>query len=132
MYSAKKVGGKKLYEMARRGEVIEREPVRVCIHEFEAIRPDGQLVKDNLDGTFDFHVRVVCSAGTYVRALAEDFGKRSVVGAHLAELRRTRVGDFSVTNAVSLEQLKTSFGEEALGTILLRPSARRSRLPLCI
>ena len=72
MYSAKKVGGKKLYEMARRGEVIEREPVRICIHELEAIKPDGQLVKDNLDGTFDFHVRVVCSAGTYVRALAED------------------------------------------------------------
>jgi len=129
MYSAKKVGGKKLYEMARRGEVIEREPVRICIHELEAIRPDGQLVKDNLDGTFDFHVRVVCSAGTYVRALAEDFGKRLSVGAHLAELRRTRVGDFSVTNAVSLEQLKTSFDEEALGTILLRPSAALSRLP---
>ena len=54
MYSAKKVGGKKLYEMARRGEVIEREPVRICIHELEAIKPDGQLVKDNLDGTFDF------------------------------------------------------------------------------
>ena len=74
-------------------------------------------------------MRVVCSAGTYVRALAEDFGKRLSVGAHLAELRRTRVGDFSVTNAVSLEQLKTSFGEEALGTILLRPSAALSRLP---
>lgn len=129
MYSAKKIGGKKLYEFARRGEEIEREPIRVCIHEFEAIRPDGQLVKDNLDGTFDFHVRVVCSAGTYVRALAEDFGKRLSVGAHLAELRRTRVGDFTVTNAVTLEQLKTSFGEEALGTMLLRPSAALSRLP---
>ena len=65
----------------------------------------------------------------YVRALAEDFGKRLSVGAHLAELRRTRVGDFSLANAVSLEQLKTSFGEEALGTILLRPSAALSRLP---
>jgi tRNA pseudouridine55 synthase len=129
MYSAKKIGGKKLYELARRGEEVEREPVHVCIHEFEAIRPDGQLVKDNLDGTFDFHVRVVCSSGTYVRTLAEDFGKRLSVGAHLAELRRTRVGDFSVTNAVTLEQLKTSFGEEALGTILMRPSAALSRLP---
>ena len=129
MYSAKKIGGRKLYELARRGEEIERKPVRVCIHEFAAISPDGQFVKDNLDGTFDFHVRVVCSAGTYVRALAEDFGKRLSVGAHLAELRRTRVGDFSVTNAVSLEQLKTSFGEEAIGTMLLRPSAALSRLP---
>ena len=129
MYSAKKIGGKKLYELARRGEAIEREPVHVCIHEFEAIRPDGQLMKNNQDGTFDFHVHVVCSAGTYVRTLAEDFGKRLSVGAHLAELRRTRVGDFTVTNAVTLEQLKMSFGEEALGTILLRPSAALSRLP---
>jgi tRNA pseudouridine55 synthase len=129
MYSAKKVGGKKLYELARRGEEVTREPARVCIHEFAAIRPDGQLMKDNLDGTFDFHVRVVCSAGTYVRALAEDFGKRLSVGAHLAELRRTRVGDFKVTNAVTLEQLKTSFGEEAIGTMLLRPSAALSHLP---
>ena len=128
MYSAKKIGGKKLYELARRGEVIEREPMHVCIHEFEPIRADGQLMKDNHDGTFDFHVHVVCSAGTYVRTLAEDFGKRLSVGAHLAELRRTRVGDFSVTNAVTLERLKTSFGEEALGTILLRPSAALSRL----
>ncbi len=129
MYSAKKIGGRKLYELARRGEEVERQPVRVCIHELEAIRPDGQLIKDNLDGTFDFHVRVVCSAGTYVRALAEDFGKRLSVGAHLAELRRTRVGDFSVTNAVTLEQLKTGFGEEALGTIMLRPNAALQRLP---
>lgn len=129
MYSAKKVGGRKLYELARRGEEIERQPVRICIHEFEAIRPDGQLVKDNLDGTFDFHVRVVCSAGTYVRALAEDFGKRLSVGAHLAELRRTRVGEFNITNAVTLEQLKTSFSEEALGTIMLLPNAALQRLP---
>ncbi len=129
MYSAKKVGGKKLYELARRGEEIERQPVRICIHEFEAIRPDGELIKDNLDGTFDFRVRVVCSAGTYVRALAEDFGKRLSVGAHLAELRRTRVGDFNVTNAVTLDRLKTSFGEEALGTIMLRPNAALQHLP---
>lgn len=128
MYSAKKIGGKKLYELARRGEEVKREPVQVCIHELAAIRPDGELIKDNLDGTFDFHVRVVCSAGTYVRVLAEDLGKRLSVGAHLAELRRTRVGDFTITDAVPLEQLKTSFGEEAIGTILLRPSAALSRL----
>jgi tRNA pseudouridine55 synthase len=129
MYSAKKIGGRKLYELARRGEEVKREPARVCIHEFAAIRPDGELIKDNLDGTFDFHVHVVCSSGTYVRVLAEDFGKRLSVGAHLAELRRTRVGDFSVTNAVTLDQLKTSFGEEAIGTILLLPSAALSHLP---
>jgi tRNA pseudouridine55 synthase len=129
MYSAKKVQGKKLYELARRGESVERKPVHVCIHEFEAIKPDGQLIKDNLDGTFDFHARVSCSSGTYVRTLAEDFGKRLSVGAHLAELRRTRVGDFQVTQSITLDQLKLHVGEESLGTVMLPPAAALSRLP---
>jgi len=129
MYSAKKVEGRKLYELARRGETIEREPIHVCIYEFAAIRPDGQLIKDNLDGTFDFHARVSCSSGTYVRTLAEDFGKRLYVGAHLAELRRTRVGDFSIDQAITLDQLKIHFGEESLGTILLPSGAALSQMP---
>src|SRR3989440_5468246 len=129
MYSAKKQAGRKLYELARRGEEVEREPVRVCIHKFEAIKPTGELLKDNLDGTFDFEVRVACSAGTYVRTLAEDFGKRLHVGAHLAELRRTRVGDFPIQQAKTLEEVKASFAEEALGTILHKPDAALSRLP---
>jgi tRNA pseudouridine55 synthase len=130
MYSAKKIGGKKLYELARDGKEVERKPVRVCIYEFAAIKPDGQLLKDNLDGTFDFHVRVVCSSGTYVRTLAEDFGRRLQVGAHLAELRRTRVGDWPVSVAITLEQLKVSFGEESLGAVLLPMNSVVSRLPL--
>ena len=129
MYSAKKVEGKKLYELARRGENVEREPIRVCIHAFEATRPHGQLIKDNRDGTFDFCTRVVCSSGTYVRALAEDFGKRLYVGAHLAELRRTRVGDFGIDQAITLDQLKAHFVEESLGTVLLPLNAALSRLP---
>jgi len=129
MYSAKKVEGKRLYELARRGESVERQPVRVCIYEFEPIRPEGQLIKDNLDGTFDFHARVSCSSGTYVRTLAEDFGKRLYVGAHLAELRRTRVGDFEISQAITLEQLKLHFGEESLGSVVLPVNAALSRLP---
>jgi tRNA pseudouridine55 synthase len=129
MYSAKKVQGKKLYELARRGESVERKPVHVCVHAFEAIRPGGQLVKDNLDGTFDFHAHVSCSSGTYVRTLAENFGKRLYVGAHLAELRRTRVGDFPVTQAITLEQLKMYFSEESLGSVLLPLNTALSRLP---
>ena len=129
MYSAKKVEGKKLYELARRGENIERQPIRVCIHEFEAIKPDGHLLKDNFDGTFDFHTRVSCSSGTYVRTLAEDFGKRLYVGAHLAELRRTRVGDLTLAQAITLDQLKVHFAEESLGTVLLPLNAALSRLP---
>lgn len=129
MYSAKKQAGKKLYELARRGEEVKRQPVQVCIHAFEAIKPTAELLKDNLDGTFDFEVRVACSAGTYVRTLAEDFGKRLNVGAHLAELRRTRVGDFPIHEAQTLEQVKLVLAEEALGTILFNPDAALSRLP---
>lgn len=128
MYSAKKVEGKRLYELARRGETVERRPVRVCIHEFEPIRPDGQLLKDNLDGTFDFYARVSCSSGTYVRTLAEDFGKRLYVGAHLAELRRTRVGALHIRQAITLEQLKVHFAEESLGSVLLPMTAALSWL----
>jgi tRNA pseudouridine55 synthase len=129
MYSAKKQGGQKLYEFARRGEEVERKPVRVCIHKFEAIKASGELLKDNLDGTFDFEVRVTCSAGTYVRTLAEDFGKQLQVGAHLAELRRTRVGDFVIEQAQTLEQVKVNVAEEAVGKVLLTPDAALTRLP---
>lgn len=129
MYSAKKVDGKKLYELARRGESVERSPKRVCIYEFEPIRPDGELLKDNLDGTLDFHARVSCSSGTYIRTLAEDFGKRLNVGAHLAELRRTRVGDFTIEQAITLDQLKVHFAEVSVGSILLPPGMALSRMP---
>jgi tRNA pseudouridine55 synthase len=133
MYSAKKQSGRKLYELARHGEEVERKPARVCIYKFEPInlasKPVAQLLKDNQDGTFDFEVRIECSAGTYIRTLGEDLGKRLGVGAHLAALRRTRVGDFPVQQAETLEQLKLHLGEESLGQILLRPDEALARLP---
>jgi tRNA pseudouridine55 synthase len=133
MYSAKKQGGRRLYELARRGEEVERPSVPVCIYKFEPVRllsgATSDWLKDNRDGTFDFAVRVACSAGTYVRTLAEDFGKRLGIGAHLAELRRTRVGDFSVAEALTLEQVKVHFAEESLGKILLSPDEALAPLP---
>jgi tRNA pseudouridine55 synthase len=129
MYSAKKKEGRKLYELARRGIEVERAPVPVCIHELEPITRDGALLKDNSDGTKDLKVRVLCSAGTYIRTLAEDFGKRLYTGAHLAELRRTRAGEFSIEAAVTLEQLRERVIEEALGTVLGPPEAALSRMP---
>jgi tRNA pseudouridine55 synthase len=129
MYSAKKHKGRKLYELARRGEEIERQPVCVNIHALETLGSGTQLLKDNQDGTVDLAVRVVCSAGTYVRTLAEDFGKVLGVGAHLAELRRTRAGDFQVKDATTLEALQQIVAEESLGTILLPPDAALSRMP---
>lgn len=133
MYSAKKQGGRKLYELARRGEEVERKPVKVCVYKFEPInlatKPRPELLKDNRDGTFDFAVRVECSAGTYVRTLAEDFGKRLGVGAHLAELRRTRVGNFQVRQARTLEQLQAHLIEGSLGSILIPPDEALARFP---
>lgn len=129
MYSAKKQQGRKLYELARRGEEVERQPVGVSIPAFEAVKPTGDLLKDNLDGTLDLKVRVVCSAGTYIRTLAEDFGKKLGVGAHVAELRRTRVGNFQIEPASTLDQLQVSLAEESLGQILLTPDEVLGHLP---
>jgi tRNA pseudouridine55 synthase len=117
MYSAKKVGGKKLYELARKGEEIERKAVSVRVSEFEIVADANEgVVKTNEDGTCDLHARVVCSAGTYVRALAESFGENLKTGAHLAALRRTRAGEFGLGRAVSLEELPklVEEGEEFL------------------
>ena len=105
MYSAKKVQGRKLYELARRGEQIERQPVKVTIYEFEAVKLDGQLLVLSDDGSTDLNVRVVCSAGTYIRTLAEDLGRELGVPAHLAALRRTRAGRFTIESAITLERL---------------------------
>jgi tRNA pseudouridine55 synthase len=108
MYSAKKVGGVKLYEMARRGEEIERSPVDVEIKKLELFKPSGFLTSDFAyppitPGEFSF--RVVCSSGTYIRALAEDIGRFLGVGAHLTRLRRTRAGHCSIDSAVTLDAL---------------------------
>ncbi len=129
MYSAKKIAGKKLYEVARRGETVERAARRVVVYEFEAVRQAGdQLLLQNEDGTCDMKVRVVCSAGTYVRVLAEDLGERLAVGAHLAALRRTRAGEFRSEDAVTLDELKLKVDEGAGAEALVSMDAALSRL----
>ncbi|HYY41487.1 MAG TPA: tRNA pseudouridine(55) synthase TruB, partial [Pyrinomonadaceae bacterium] len=105
MYSAKKIAGRKLYELARQGVEVERQAVRVVVRELEALPSDGALLTRHEDGTCELRVRVVCSAGTYVRTLAESIGENLGTGAHLSALRRTRAGDFRLVDAVSLERL---------------------------
>ena len=119
MYSAKKIAGRKLYELARRGEEVERKPVRIVISEFEVVERNGTLLAETVDGNHDLFVRVVCSAGTYIRTLAEDFGKRLGLGAHVASLRRTRAGRFRVTAAHGLESLGRL--STTLDSILISP-----------
>lgn len=131
MYSAKKQQGRKLYELARRGEEVEREAVRVSVHEFATL-PRAVLLSKNEDGTRDLAVRVVCSAGTYVRTLAEEVGKRLGMGAHLAALRRTRAGDFRIADAVTLEELQQGLDKLAgkdSAALLLTMDAALARLP---
>ena len=129
MYSAKKQGGRKLYELARAGKEVERKPLRVCIYTFEPLKSGEELIKDNLDGTYDLEARVRCSSGTYIRTLAEDFGKQLNIGAHLAELRRTRVGEFHIDEARPLDRIKMNIAEEAAGRILLPMDHAVSQLP---
>ena len=127
MYSAKKIAGKKLYEHARRGEEIVREPVRVTISAFELLT-EGEW-EPSEDGYLDLRARVVCSAGTYIRTLAEDLGKRLGVSAHLAELRRTRAGRFAIDSAITLEEIAERMASASLGQELISPGDALSHLP---
>ncbi|HET6670182.1 MAG TPA: tRNA pseudouridine(55) synthase TruB [Pyrinomonadaceae bacterium] len=129
MYSAKKIEGKKLYELARRGEQVERKSVRVTIHSLELIGDVGKIFPQQVAGTSDIRVRVVCSAGTYVRTLAEDLGKRLGVGAHVVELRRTRAGDFDLKRATTLEKLEEHKQRGSLDDILITPDVAVDFLP---
>jgi len=97
-YSAKKVQGVKYYELARRGEEVPSETKEVTVYEFSPVGGIGE------DGSLRF--RLSCSSGTYARGLAHDLGAALGVGAHLAELRRTRIGSFRTEDAVGLPQLE--------------------------
>jgi len=94
LFSAIKKDGKRLYELARKGETTEIEARKITIHNFE-------ITKINFP---EINFRVVCSKGTYIRSLAYDFGTALNSGAHLSNLRRTKIGDFNVINAINPEE----------------------------
>lgn len=132
MYSAKKVEGKKLYELARKGIEIERKPVRVTIYDLQITNYDSTKKSNDLGlETHDLGLKVACSAGTYIRVLAEDIGKKLSVGAHLAELRRTKAGKFGIEKSVTLEKLEeiVAAEENALAEVLISMSEAVSHLP---
>lgn len=107
MYSALKRDGECLYDLARRGETVEREARRVTIHSLE--------VSDwtqSAEGTF-FTMATRVSKGTYIRVLAEDIGRALGVGAHLTALRRTGVGELTIAEAVSWNELEKATCDEA-------------------
>ncbi len=96
MYSASKVEGQPLYKLARKGIEVERKPKKIFVYSIEIEEFSPPFV------TF----RVKCSKGTYVRSICHDIGQEMGVGAHIVELIRTRIGEFSVENSVSLDDLK--------------------------
>ncbi|GGK23073.1 tRNA pseudouridine synthase B [Yeosuana aromativorans] len=93
VFSALKQDGKRLYQFARAGEQVEIKSRQVHIQTFEITKIDGLNV--------DF--RIVCSKGTYIRSLAHDFGKALQSGSHLSVLRRTKIGNFNVDDAVLID-----------------------------
>lgn len=104
MYSAKKVDGKKLYEFARKGEEIDRDPIDVTIFKIQISQ--DRLPAEPAPGTWNLRFLIKCSAGTYIRTLAEDIGRELGPRAHLGELRRTGAGRFDLSQAFSLDDLE--------------------------
>lgn len=95
MYSALKVNGQKLYDLARKGKEVERQPRPITIHELELLHFDGQ----------DARIRVRCSKGTYIRTLCEDMGEKLGCLGTMAALRRTQAGEYTIEKAVPLQTL---------------------------
>ena len=109
MYSAIKVGGKKLYEIARRGGEVERKPRQVTISRLEVLGREGE----------DWLLDVGCSKGTYIRTLCHDIGQRLGCGGCMSSLRRLEAGAFSVEDAYSLAQVQQAADRDQADSLLL-------------
>lgn len=97
MVSAVKVGGERLYKLARKGEEVERQPRKITVHEFSVLKYTAPVAS----------FRVTCTSGTYVRSLCHDVGADLGCGAVLSQLRRTAVGIHHIDGACALDQLET-------------------------
>ena len=93
-FSAKKIQGKKAYELARKGKEVKLEPVKVTVHTIEMLDYKWPVLK----------LKIHCGKGFYVRSLARDLGKKLGVGGYLSALERTKVGHFTIESAISIEQ----------------------------
>jgi tRNA pseudouridine55 synthase len=113
--SAIKVDGKRAYDLVRSGHEVALKPREVTVSAFELLERRGDLLD----------VRVACSSGTYIRALARDLGRGLGVGGHLTALRRTRVGTFDVSAARTLEQLEVELEVIDLGAAVAAAFPRR-------
>jgi tRNA pseudouridine55 synthase len=116
VYSAKKVAGERMHRLARRGQAVAVEPVKVTVTRFDLTGIDLPNIEFEAE----------CSSGTYIRALARDLGRALGTGGHLVALRRTRIGTFNLKNAVTTDQLAQP---DALQRAALTPLEAMAHLP---
>jgi tRNA pseudouridine55 synthase len=119
IHSAKKIDGKRAYEYAREGEEVIIKSNTINIKEFDVEVCDLPIIEILEDSKINqekpykkglhFKFRIVCSKGTYIRSIARDFGEKLNSGGHLSVLRRTKIGDFNIDNAVKIEDIKSIF-----------------------
>jgi len=127
MTSAVKQNGKKLYELAREGQIVKRYPRRVVIYSIEFIRGWGWGTKHPA-ALFD----VVCSKGTYIRTLCADIGHHTGYGAVMSFLLRTKVGPFTLENAWTVEELVNACRNDGMPEIIVKMNEALSHLPAVI
>ena len=109
MYSALKVNGKKLYELAREGKTIERKPRPVVFYEIRILDMELPLVR----------ISVTCSKGTYIRTLCNDIGEKLGCGGAMEELLRTRSGNFTLEESMTLSQVEEAVADATIGEKLV-------------
>lgn len=119
MYSAKKINGRKLYELAREGKVVERKPCRVQIKSIQVHEINLPEVK----------MTVICSKGTYIRTLCHDIGEKLGCHAAMVSLMRTRVGNFMIEKSLTLGEIEALAKEEKLSSICIPVDEVFSNLP---
>jgi tRNA pseudouridine55 synthase len=119
VYSAKKINGVAAHKLARAGVEVAVKPARITIHDFRLMELQGDVA------TFEMHV----SAGGYVRSVAHELGQLAGCGAHLASLRRTRAGLFTLKESVTVEQLKQASGPAEIAALLPHPRTLLPEMP---
>jgi tRNA pseudouridine55 synthase len=119
VYSAKKINGVAAHKLARAGVEVAVKPARITIHDFNLLDLQGEVA------AFEMHV----SAGGYVRSVAHELGQLAGCGAHLASLRRTRAGMFTLNDAVTVDQLKQASGPAEIESLLPHPRTLLPEMP---
>src|SRR5205823_5162513 len=118
-HSAKKLAGRRAYELARKSVAVELAPVPVHVYELTLVGWNGT----------DAQLRAHCSGGTYLRSIAHDLGQSLASGAHLLELRRTRSGEFDAAQARTIAELETLAAEDRLADALVPMGSMLPSIP---